>query len=320
MERVFLDEVMPLKLSEQARTERYVAEYFLRRGWQVERIDEDAQKRPDWFISSGDTQLLCEVKTISSARRGDHPEDIFDTNFRNPVLDYFQRGRFRNLPYSIVLDDDTMTAPSKAEALQFAEWLGEALLKIHDGVLPTGWERVDYYLGVFFAATYTFASTRPNGTSNRLHIRLSPERLVSQLHITIPAYGGINSGPLQDRVRKAVKQLDDEAHYRKNLAMPRIIAIALRDGIGFDWSATIDHLHALLCRYHQLSAIAILHWTPEADPFVHLDARWFLAFVVLHNQQSQMVNPLPALVFEDGFSKQHYDLAVLAATAKAAGL
>jgi len=317
MERVFLDEVMHLELSEQARSEHCVAEYFLRRGWQVERIAEDAQKRPDWFISLGDTQLLCEVKTISSARRGDHPEDIFDTNFRNPVLAYFQRGSFRNLPYSIALHNNTMTAPSKEEAIQFAEWLGEAVLKIDQSIIPIGWECVHHHFGVFYAATYTFASGRPNGTPNTLDIHLSREFHAARLHIMIPAYGSINSGPLQDRVRKAIRQLDDEAMYRKNLALPRVITIALRDGIRFDWSVTIDQLRNLLCRYSQLSAIAIFHWTPETH---HLDTRWFLSFVVLHNQQSQHVNPLPALVFEDGYAKQHYDLEELAALAKAARL
>lgn len=315
MAQVFLDEIESLKLSEQDQTERCIAEYFLRRGWYVERIDEDERKRPDFFISFNDTQLLCEVKTISSSHRGDHPEDTFDKDFRNPVLNYFQRQSFHNLSYSVVIDSDTMTAPSKEESSQFSQWLGESLISIHQGAIPYDWKCINYNLGTFYLSEYKFLSNRPNNTPNSLHIHISPKQFASHLDVFIPSYGGINTGPLRDRIKKAVTQLDDEANYRNKLLIPRIVAIALRGGLGLDFSTTINCLYTLLCSYKQLSAIAILNWIPET---ASLSTRWFLGWIILHNQQG--TNLLPGSVFDDGYSKQHYDLVALISTMKSAGL
>jgi hypothetical protein len=159
-----------------------------------------------------------------------------------------------------------------------------------------------------------------NRIDRAINIRISPEEHNSELIVTIPAYGEINPLPFQKRVSKAVKQLDEEAIFRSSPTMPRVVVLSIKDGIGIDWSSTIQQVQKLLSRYRKLSAIAIFRWTPEENPFENPATRWFLAFTVFHNPYIDYVSPLPIAVFDDGSSTQHSELDELLQRFQRAGL
>jgi len=324
MSRVLMDGLPFGDLDEEGRNEAYVGEYFRRREWQVDRIDSDEQKRPqglhkpDWLISSGDVQFLCEVKTVLSARRGCHQESEFDRHFRTPLKNIFGEGRFHNLPYDVIVHNSTMTVPAEGETARFSKWLEDSLFRIHQGQKPRRWKRFNSLSGYFYSGEYPLCSSAESRRT--VDVEVSQRETGGGVRITIPAYGSINSRSLQSCIRKAKQQLDDEAQYRNDPTMPRVVAIAVHNGLQFDWSDAVRVVSDLLRRYTQLSAAALFIWVSEEGDLWQLNTRWHLAFHVLHNPWLKGTRALPLEVFDDGSSKQEHDLDGLIARLKSAGV
>lgn len=308
------------ELTEQAWYEYCVGEYFTRRGWKADRISEDNQLRPDWYINSDTLAFLCEVKTIESVHEGDSKEADFQKKFCTPLKHYFQQNKFSKFPYRITIDNHTMTIPQEQELRQFRDWLADCLLLFNQGTVPNSWEAVSLPLnmGVVYFSTYTFSNPRKNGPLHTIHLRLTDKPDHLKYNIFIPIYGGTNKRPIEKQINKAVKQLKKEAEIRNQLEIPQVLVLSFEGGIGFNLSQTLTECYRWLEFYDTLSAIALCWWKAQQDSWENMLTSWFLSFMVLYSSKSR--NILPQSVFDDGYTTQYTDVPSFIEVLRKAGL
>jgi hypothetical protein len=302
MAYIFLDETFSYRPEDQYQNEIRVAEYFRRRGGNVDRIDEDDLHRPDWHVQFKGTDFLCEVKSVFSARRGDNPENDFDKRFRVPVLQHFQQKRLQCIPCMVSVHCDTMTAPDPEITNNFIKWLDTSvnLLYKQEIPMPDNWKTDTRAPGYYFA--YFPIPQGKMGIVRTLSISVTFSSKISSLQLFIPSYGGINQRPLEKSIAKAVEQLNQEADYRNKPDIPRVITVSIRDGVALlEWSDLKTLIDKLLSHYVTLSAIAIFRWIPTSDD---LFCRWFLSFTVFHNPKATDSLRLSLDVFNDEFAVQ----------------
>jgi hypothetical protein len=137
----------------------------------------------------------------------------------------------------------------------------------------------------------------------------------SSFKINIHSYGGLNLDAITSNVESGLKQLAKSASREKDQQIPRIIVLGFESGIGFEWQQLESHLTWLLRNHFDLSAIAVLDWTP--DGILPLQEEGILAwikfhattpkvprFIVYHNSWLQEVKSLSVTVFNDKWSAQ----------------
>jgi hypothetical protein len=133
------------------------------------------------------------------------------------------------------------------------------------------------------------------------------------LEVDVHGYGELNIERIDANVVGALRQLRLSASREEDTAMPRVVVLAFRSGLGpDDWSALEGHVGQLFDEHSGLSAIAVLLWKPDATappadaPFQvwteYLAVSAVPTFIVYHNTNPQNVRPVPSDVFWDKWS------------------
>jgi hypothetical protein len=138
---------------------------------------------------------------------------------------------------------------------------------------------------------------------------------MDSLEINVHSYGTLNLKAITRNVESGLKQLERSASRENDKQIPCIIILAFESGIGLEWRQLSSHISWLLEEHTNLSAIAVLDWTPDGTPPPQTDGmeawyQFFLTtptvprFVVFHNTWLQTTKPFSTKVFTDKWSIQ----------------
>jgi hypothetical protein len=247
-------------------TEELVRQYFESKGWSATKLDKprkDSVIASDWLFSNDNHLFLCEVKTITSVRKGLHTEAHF-TKFNEMVCNHFSKSSLSNAALSVSIHSHTIYQPSLSEAKDFINWLEGSLSLLRDDKYMYGWTRDEMPWGSkFYFARYTFkGSAGKKEPSFSVHVSTTTS---SSLEVQMHIYGNLHADKIDDNVLKARSQLEETAQRQFNPAIPRVAVIAFRGTSGgsieLEWHIVSTRIRALLQASPNLSAIAIIGFT-----------------------------------------------------------
>jgi hypothetical protein len=115
--------------------------YFAGKGWHCTKLDKPSRAAltaSDWLFELEKLRFLCEVKTITSVRKGIHTESHFAA-FSSQITEYFANSDLNRAPLSVQIHSQHIYQPSKEEVDQFIRWLEISLTKIKNYHFPKGW-------------------------------------------------------------------------------------------------------------------------------------------------------------------------------------
>ncbi len=301
---------IPISIQEEC----LIQKYWESRGFTIRRLDDkergaNPEQACEWFIHSDSDEFLCEVKTITSVKRGKSTGDDFKKKLRDRVKSYIQSvQKFQGLSYRLRIDSDDCYVPPQEDLNKFLKWLKHSLLNIDAGNIPHGWSVGKANAFQYFYASYSFRSAVSDDTSGA-DIQLFLYRTQNnELEVTVHWYGDLNASRIEDVIKKAQKQLQKSSESYPNAARLIILTFASQtyttvksEQVAFSGLAFMEDqlwctIQRSLKKHPSLSAIAILDWQQINTP----------RFWVIHNPYLQVVKPLNKSVFDDGDSTQFF--------------
>ena len=301
-------------------TEELIRQYFEQKGWSGQKLDKprkNAVTASDWLFSKSGVCFLCEVKTITSVRKGLFTEAHF-TAFDRMLDEHFSTSIWSNTPLSVRIHSDTVYQPSLSETRNFINWLESALLMLRDDKFAYRWMRdVMPWGGKLYTTHYTF-STTAQGRESSFSVHVSTTTTGDKLEIQSYIYGDLHVDKIDDNVLKARDQLKRTAQRQSDTAIPRVVVLAFEGtnggGIGFDWQMACKRIGELLQQYRDISTIVVMSFTNtekyEGDDIIEWLATAASSpivpyFVVFHNRWLvSNINQLDVSVFFDDYSVQ----------------
>lgn len=262
------------------------------------------------FIHSDEIEFSKKYRHIR--RRTKSGFDQFAQNMRK----HFAESHIKDLPYILRLDSNDLYQPTLDEQHAFFAWLEKEVSAIHRGEPNRQWHIQPWSNRI---AEYS--------TSYQVHKRThehDPEAVygmvvvgpaeAGNLEVQIHSYGTLNLDRIISNVETGITQLEKSALREEDQQIPRVIALALTSGID-EWDQFSSCITSLLKEHHDLSAIAVLKWTPDGTPpSRELGLLAWLefgmttpivpSFIVYHNSWLQSVKPLSPEVFNDKWSVQ----------------
>lgn len=181
--------------------EEIVGGYFRGRNYQIERLDEEGghpRSNCDWKVDLPDGPFLCEVKTVTSVRRGDVAQADFRTAIENRIRHYFDaRKDVRDLPFHLHFHSDKLQLPrGEDEETDQNAALNDCLRQITDELRKLSAD--DQRASIWYCddcCNGTFDLVVRNSSSGRLEIEISP-------------YGSLNRDSIEDSLSRAIGQLN----------------------------------------------------------------------------------------------------------------
>jgi hypothetical protein len=239
--------------------------------------------------------------------------------FAKAMQDYFSNSSIKDLPYILRLDSDDLYIPSLRERETFFKWLENEITAISRGEPTWHWHVQKWSELVASYSTFYQIHKPTHENDARAEYQLMvvgpSEDGTGPLEVAIHSYGVLNLERITSNVESGLEQLQSSASREEDQQIPRIIALAFESGIGLEWKALFSHITWLLESHPNLSAIAVLDWTPDATPLPRESG--FMAwisynmttpvvprFVVYHNSWLQNVKPLSVNAFSDKWSVQ----------------
>ena len=222
------------------------------------------------------------------------------------------------MPYNIRLDSDDLYQPTKQEREIFFKWLENEIQAINEGKPSWQWvvEKPSYGNAALYSAFYLIHKpAHKHDTKSEYQLTIRGPFEIDSLEINIHSYGILNLKAITTNVESGLKQLESSASRENDKQIPCIIALAFESGMGLEWQQLSPHISWLLEEHPNLSAIAVLDWTPDGTPPLQEDGleawyQFFLttptvpSFVVFHNSWLQTTKPLSTNVFTDKWSTQ----------------
>jgi hypothetical protein len=308
MIKIYRDEISDIeKLSFSKYAEKLVLAYFEKRGAQPKTIEQTSKRTPDCLLTWGNQSILCEVKAIQSSRRGIDTSDIFERDFRKPVLEHFKQSSLQKLPLYVMIENDRLESPTKEESKTFAVELENALLQLQGGSIPYGWERVSYpsYLQAnngFFLWNYRIVESHKNRKEIFFHIRVSHN---DKLIIDIPNNGGLNCRPIAQNISSADDQLREYADTHRVPNALRLVSLLIKDDLDFHLLSFVRTVRDELSSHKEIGGVAFFQWAVEEHKSI---LRHFLQPTLMHNDWAPPHFSIPDGLFDDGISGQIHGL------------
>jgi hypothetical protein len=246
-----------------------------------------------------------------------HTQKYF-VKFAQGMRQHFTGSRVGHLPYRLRLDSDDLYVPDEEGKAEFFGWLEGAIEAIDTGTPGWQWGMVGHPFSCVprYSAFYRFPVLAHNiNLQARYQLLLEGPFESGGLEIHVHFYGCLNLDAITSSVLKGLQQLESSALREENRRIPRIIALALDSPIGFEDDQLISHVKWLLHEHSDLSATAIMRWTPNGTPppleigiedwakFI-IETPVVVTFTVLHNPDLDSVDPLPWSVFDEEHANQ----------------
>lgn len=237
--------------------------------------------------------------------------------FAQAMKEYFTTSSpIRSLPYILRLDSQDLYRPTPDERDSFFKWLDREIQAIDEGRPSWHWDVQRWSdRAAFYSTFYPIHSpTHENDTKVKYQVSVLGPGKAGSLEVHVHSYGTLNLDSITRSVKAGLKQLESSASREADQQVPRVIALALKSGIGFEWGQLSSCITYLLKEHLDLSAIAVLRWTPNGklpQDSHFLDQIEFYAttpavptFAVYHNSWLEGVKPLPIEAFGDRWSVQ----------------
>ena len=185
--------------------------------------------------------------------------------------------------------------------------LGNALLQLKSGSVPSGWERVPYPLNIqpdsaFFLWRYRIIESRKDAKERLFQIRVSHNE---KLMIYVPANGGLNCRPIAQDISNADNQFREYADSQNIPHALRLGAFLIKDDLDFHLLSFVRTVCDALSSHNEVGGIVYFQWAFEDREFT---SRQFLRPTLLHNDYSPPNFSIPDGLFDDGVSSQIHDL------------
>lgn len=298
----------------------------------IEYYRDQRQKRRDeiekWMTENPNTQLVSrkderefiyEDETKFTHRYGYRRRNTqyFFRRFAQAMEEYFAiSSPIKNLPYILRLDSQDLYEPTPDERDAFFQWLDREIRAIDEGRPSLRWHAQRWSDSAAFYSTFypIHSPSHPNDTKAEYQVSVIGPGETGPLEVHVHSYGTLNLDSITNNVEDGLKQLESSASQEADQQIARVIALGLKSGIGFEWGQLSSCITYLLKEHPDLSAIAVLRWTPDGRPpqdgnlLAQLE---FCAttpavpsFVVYHNSWLQNVKPLPVEAFGDKWSVQ----------------
>jgi hypothetical protein len=269
-------------------------------------------RKDEWKFIYGD-EVEFQKKYQYTRRNTLHSFQEFAETMRM----HFAASAIRDLPYLVRLDSDDLYRPTLEEQVAFISWLEREIQAIDRGEPGRCWQFQEWSEGVgFYSAFYPIHQPKHrNDTKAEYQLSVLGPGEAGPLEVDIHCYGALNLDSITSNLNKALKQLESSALQETDQQIPRTIMLGFKSNIGLEWDQLSMCITDYLQEHPNLSAIAILGWTPdgtpppqEKGPLARIEF-WVRtpavpSFVVYHNSRLQAVKPLPTDVFNDRWSVQ----------------
>jgi hypothetical protein len=277
----------------------------------------------EWKVENPDMQLILhkdeydfiygdEAEFTRKYRRKRRNTQYWFRQFAQAAEKYFTTSSsVRTLPYILRLDSQDLYRPTPDEQDAFFRWLEEEIQAIDKGKPSRAWDAARWSEdAVFYSTFYSIhRPDHPDDTTVKYQVSVVGPFESGPIEVNVHSYGTLNLRSITTNVEKGLLQLESSASRESDQRIPRVIALKLESGIGFEWGELSSHIAHLLKENPNLSAIAVLRWTPDGQLPHNAN---FLArcefyattmavptFVVYHNSWLKDVKALPCGVFGD---------------------
>ncbi|GAA5530330.1 hypothetical protein [Herpetosiphon gulosus] len=308
---LYYDEVPPS--NEAKRNETIFMEYFKKRGWIANKIEEGFDLTSDFLVENNDYKILCELKTILSARREMNTQSDFENNFCKKVYDYFQKKPYTKLPCRLYIHNHLMLIPSENMLKKFLYDITKDIIYLlkNNPKDQLNWSHTnnkwDFYGNNLYLCSYDFMEGKIE-----ISFQITGIEMRFDQYLQIPIYGILNNRAISDSINKGIKQLDTYANNSQLNQIPKIIAISLNGDIKIEHLYYAKIINRVFGKNPQISAIATFDWIcmdNSNSTFIEWisNNQFFLRFFVFHNPNCEKQNlpRLPLSVFDDGYSLQY---------------
>jgi hypothetical protein len=302
----------------------YTPEYHF-----LERREERRQEIEEWMEKNPNKRLILrhdewhfifgnEAEFREKYRRRVRNTEVWFKGFSQDMRDHFSESSISHLPFRLRLDSDDLYVPTPQEREIFFKWLEDEISAIARRTPSRHWQvqRQGANQVAFYSAFYPIHDpVHKDDQSSVYRLMVVGPLQTGPLEVDIHYYGTLNLDAITSNVRKGLQQLESSVTQEEDQQIPRVIALAFETGIGFEWHQLSKHLAWLLEENPNLSAIAVLVWTPDGLPPPEEEGflAWseFLAvtptvpsFAVYHNSWLHGIKSLPVDAFGDRWSVQ----------------
>lgn len=323
-------------------TEESVRLYFDTRGWNGKKLDKQSGQAiiaADWLFERENFRFLCEVKTITSVRKGIKPHNESEQKSKTKPHTESHFSHFTEniaVGLSSVMAQESLQVqihshyiyqPTKKEEDSFLTWLKDSLLQIKSQRTPREWSISRLSLNEYtFHAHYTFGS-QSYAMKPSLSIQVTTGNKKG-FKLETYIYGELHTTKIEENISKARKQLEKTALRQPKSNLPRVVILAFEGSnhgaLDLDEESAITSIAQVLKNSPQLSAVGILHYSFAYKPRKTTNENWEEAindtikivtspvnihFTVIHNRyRDKGIDELPFKVFEDDQSVQFSSL------------
>lgn len=282
--------------------------------WMEENPDKQLILRPsEWQFIYGD-----EIEFTKKYRNRRRNTKKWFKEFAQTMKDYFASSSIKDLPYNLRLDSNDLYVPNSQERESFFKWLEDEVKAIDEGTPCRYWQiqRLHYGRVALYSTFYQIHTpTTEDDMVSLYQLMVEGPYEAGSFKVNIHSYGGLNLDAITSNVETGLKQLEKSALRENDQQMPRTIVLAFASGLGFEWQQLETHIIWLLKNNLDLSAIAVLDWTPDGispsqkEGFLawiefHAKTPMVPRFIVYHNPWLHEVKSLPVNVFNDKWSVQ----------------
>jgi hypothetical protein len=299
----------------------------------IEYYREQKQKRKDeierWMAETPDTRPILrkdegefmhedEAEFLRKYGHRRRNTQYWFQEFARTMKRYFTTSStIKDLPYILRLDSQDLYRPTPHEQDTFFKWLEGEIQAIDRREPSRRWHIQRWPGNVAFYSTFyqIHQPSHSNDTKAEYQLLIVGPRETDSLEVHIHSYGTLNLDRITSNVEDGLKQLESSASREVDQQIPRVVVLGFKSGVGFEWKQLLSCITYLLREHPDLSAIAVLRWTPDGTPPPQTGnlLAWleFFAttpavpsFVVYHNSWLQDIKQLPVDAFNDKWSVQ----------------